>query len=236
MHGVNFTSPDTAGFHLNLRRATTAEQQNRKKALRKPQQRPPQRQQFAQKLQPPNRQPSRPLALQHKPRLLSLQRRHNWAQILGTDSGNHSSIGRTILRILLVLVLLAAVIAAPFLLRMWALQKRTEQFHAADRKKAILWMYAYWERLLETVSIRAGNESVLAFSKTAAQKLQEQQLPSDNTAPFCELVSAVNFGGATPSAEACAAAEQALQQLAEAIYQAKSPLQKLYFKYIQHLI
>lgn len=153
-----------------------------------------------------------------------------------TDSGNHSSIGRTILRILLVLVLLAAVIAAPFLLRMWALQKRTEQFHAADRKKAILWMYAYWERLLETVSIRAGNESVLAFSKTAAQKLQEQQLPSDNTAPFCELVSAVNFGGATPSAEACAAAEQALQQLAEAIYQAKSPLQKLYFKYIQHLI
>ena len=70
----------------------------------------------------------------------------------------------------------------------------------------------------------------------AAQKLQEQQLPSDNTAPFCELVSAVNFGGATPSAEACAAAEQALQQLAEAIYQAKSPLQKLYFKYIQHLI
>lgn len=153
-----------------------------------------------------------------------------------TDSGNHSSIGRTILRILLVLVLLAAVIAAPFLLRMWALQKRTEQFHAADRKKAILWMYAYWERLLGTVSIRAGNESVLAFSKTAAQKLQEQQLPSDNTAPFCELVSAVNFGGATPSAEACAAAEQALQQLAEAIYQAKSPLQKLYFKYIQHLI
>lgn len=89
---------------------------------------------------------------------------------------------------------------------------------------------------METVSIRAGNESVLAFSKTAAQKLQEQQLPSDNTAPFCELVSAVNFGGATPSAEACAAAEQALQQLAEAIYQAKSPLQKLYFKYIQHLI
>ena len=68
-----------------------------------------------------------------------------------TDSGNHSSIGRTILRILLVLVLLAAVIAAPFLLRMWALQKRTEQFHAADRKKAILWMYAYWERLFETV-------------------------------------------------------------------------------------
>ena len=211
MHGVNFTSPDTAGFHLNLRRATTAEQQNRKKALRKPQQRPPQRQQFAQKLQPPNRQPSRPLALQHKPRLLSLQRRHNWAQI-----------PTPILEII-------PRLAEP-------LQKRTEQFHAADRKKAILWMYAYWERLLETVSIRAGNESVLAFSKTAAQKLQEQQLPSDNTAPFCELVSAVNFGGATPSAEACAAAEQALQQLAEAIYQAKSPLQKLYFKYIQHLI
>ena len=134
------------------------------------------------------------------------------------------------------LVLLAAVIAAPFLLRMWALQKRMEQVHAADSKKAILWMYAYWERLLETVSIRAGNESVLAFSKPAAQKLQEQQLTSDHTAPICELVSAVNFGGATPSAEACAAAEQALQQLAEAIYQAKSPLQKLYFKYIQHLI
>lgn len=152
------------------------------------------------------------------------------------DSGNDASIGRTILRILLILVLLAVIIAAPFLLRMWTLQKRAERFHAADRRKAVLWMYAYWERLLESVSIRAGNESVLVFLQTAVRQLQEQHLPHDSTRSFCELVSTVQFGGAMPSAEACAAAEQALQQLAEAIYQTRSPLQKLYFKYIQHLI
>lgn len=147
-----------------------------------------------------------------------------------------ASIGSTILKIFLLVVVLAAVIAAPFLIHIWALQKRMEQFQAADRAKAVLSMYAYWEQLLAFVGISAGNQPILTFARFAAQQLQEKHLPAEQTETFCLFVSAVDMGGKTPSEEERTMALHMLQHLADAIYQTSTTPQKLYMKYIKHFI
>ena len=152
------------------------------------------------------------------------------------SNASDSPIGRILLKILLVLILLTAILAAPFLIRMCRIKKRMEQFQSTNRAKAVLSMYSYWEQLLAFIGISAGNQPILTFARFAAQQLQEKQLPAEQTASFCLLVSAVDMGGKTPSEEERTMALHMLQQLADAIYQSSKPLQKLYMKYIKHFI
>lgn len=147
-----------------------------------------------------------------------------------------SSIGSTILKVVLLVILLAIIIAAPFLIRIWSLRKRMDQFQSANRTKAVLSMYAYWEQLLAFLGILAGNQPILTFAQFAAQQLSEKHLPATHTETFCLLVSAVDMGGKTPSEEERTMALHMLQQLADVIYQTSTTPQKLYMKYIKHFI
>lgn len=153
-----------------------------------------------------------------------------------SDQNRSHTVLKIILRIFLVLLLLAAICATPILLRRYACQKRERLFHSPDRANAVLAMYCYWERLLAFVGIFPDNQPILTFSRMAAQQLKEKQLPADHTETFCLLVSAVDLGKKEPSEEERTMALQMLQELAHAIEQQSTTLQKLIMQYLKHLI
>ncbi|MBQ8824694.1 MAG: hypothetical protein IJZ64_05610 [Ruminococcus sp.] len=154
----------------------------------------------------------------------------------GKNTNTNSEKRNNITKYVVIILIITAIIAIFPLVRTYKLKTRKQKFYDNNKIDAIFEIYKYMQSILAFINITPGNQQLMDFAETAGKKLEPYGGSPEIIKSLFALATAADMGNKEPSQAEIQEAIKITEQIAESIYQSKNILQKLYMKYIYHIL